>query len=310
MNQKLEYFVPITESVTSGKDFLIRGIAINSTTTRNGITYEAAELEASASTLKNKPILKDHENLIDNIVGRTTENVIFDGVSQSILFEGRIKDKKAQEQIKEGLVTSVSIGAMVKEVEEVTEESADGEDIKKLVARGIDFVELSLVAVPADPNAGFAQAMAEAFSSKNTPHTVDAGTNTSHSQSRKSQKEDNKMAEEAEKSKLETLQDERKRLEEEVEALKVEKLKAQKEELEKEPEEEPVEETEAEPEKEEAKEEPAEVEDKTQGEVPQEEEETKEESTKRYTVEKADGLKGDAIVLANTEGLNRLSKEA
>ena len=57
-------------------------------------------------------------------------------------------DEKMCQMINDGRITSVSIGAMV---ENLTEND-EGTYVK---ASGIEFVELSLVAVPADPNAGF-----------------------------------------------------------------------------------------------------------------------------------------------------------
>ena len=60
----LEYVVPIKEASNSGKDFIIRGIAINETTTRNGITYIAEELEKAAPSFRSRPILKDHNNYL------------------------------------------------------------------------------------------------------------------------------------------------------------------------------------------------------------------------------------------------------
>lgn len=159
----IEFVVPINESIVSGNDFIIRGIAINETTTRNGVTYTAEELLKSALTLRDKPILEDHKNEIRKIVGRTTNNVNFDLINKNVPFEARIMDKGIQEMIKDGRIKSVSVGAFVNNIES---SSADGES-DKMVAKGIDFVELSLVAVPADPNAGFTMALAESFRLKN-----------------------------------------------------------------------------------------------------------------------------------------------
>jgi len=162
-NIVLNYFVPIKESMIENGEFFIRGNAIHATTTRNGITYTAEELEPSAMSLRNKPILKDHKNEVEAIVGRTTNNVFFSTEEGAVKFEGRIMDTKIKEMIRDGRISSVSVGAMVKELYE-------DEANNKVVAKGIDFVEISLVAVPADPNAGinhgFACAIQEAFDLK------------------------------------------------------------------------------------------------------------------------------------------------
>lgn len=166
--RKLEYFVPIKEVLKSKDEFLIRGVAINETTTRNNVRYKAEELSVAAPTLRNKPILKDHDNSVDSIVGKTTENVYYNNVMKRIEFEGIIKDKKMQEMINDGLIGSVSVGAMVKDLKK--EESAEGDSY--MVAQGIDFVEISLVAVPADPGAGFEKAIAESFKLKKDEEAI------------------------------------------------------------------------------------------------------------------------------------------
>ena len=97
--QVMEFFVPIEEVVNSGNDFMIRGIAINETTTRNGITYTASELESAAPTFRNKPMMIDHSSSIKDIVGRTTENVMYNPAKRAIEFEGRIMDNQIKEKI-------------------------------------------------------------------------------------------------------------------------------------------------------------------------------------------------------------------
>lgn len=158
---KIEFAVPITESAGSDGSFLIRGTAINATTTRNGVKYEGVELEKGAPSLRNKPILKDHNNTVDSIVGKTTENVFWNPTGEKIDFEANIHDSKMQEMINKGLITAVSIGTMVESLEPVEEDGSN-----YVVAKGLDFVELSLVAVPADKNAGFAKACMESYKVK------------------------------------------------------------------------------------------------------------------------------------------------
>jgi hypothetical protein len=159
----LEFNVPISQTVDTKNEFLIKGIAINETTTRNGITYVAKELRPAAPSFRNKPVLKDHENKIDNIVGRTTDNVFYNEDMNAITFEANIKDKEIISKIKEGLITNVSIGAGV---QNIVEEVTDG--VKKYIACGIEGYELSLVAVPGDGGATFDRAMLEMFESLQT----------------------------------------------------------------------------------------------------------------------------------------------
>ena len=94
----------------------------------------------------------------------SSNNINFDIVNKNIPFEAKIMDKGIQEMIKDGRIKSVSVGAFVNNIEN---SSSEGQQ-DKMIAKGIDFVELSLVAVPADPNAGFTMAIAESFKLKNS----------------------------------------------------------------------------------------------------------------------------------------------
>jgi hypothetical protein len=152
----LEYLCPIEEKIfdENNDEFIIKGIAINETTTLNNVKYVAEELEKAAPTFRNVPILLDHKNEVKNIVGRTTDRVNFergpDGIGR-IPFEGKIMDKEIRQMIKDGRIQNVSIGA---KVDDLIEE-ADG--TKKAV--GIKGLEISLVAVPGDSQASLAQAI-------------------------------------------------------------------------------------------------------------------------------------------------------
>jgi len=155
--------MPIIETTNVGDDFLVRGVCINETTTRNGIKYTVDELENAAKSFRSKPMLLDHENKVGNIVGRTTENVNFNHEKKGIEFEGRIVDKDIQTKINQGLITDVSIGASVKDL--VEEEDGSRRAV------GLEGMEISFVAVPGDPNANLAQAMENSFMIKEKMET-------------------------------------------------------------------------------------------------------------------------------------------
>jgi len=220
----ISYSVPITESSRTVKEdgsssFIIRGRAINETTTRNGVFYSKEELSKGAASLSNKPILKDHINSVESIVGKTT-NAFFSAENNAVMFEGIIMDPVMQEKIDQGLVSAVSIGAMVSELKQRTEEQGGGVE-----AMGIDFVELSLVAVPADSNAGFSKACMESYNNKNSQAIQESIVSEKVS-------EDKKMAEEIKiqeaNSALETIRSEKEALLLEIESMKLEALKAEK----------------------------------------------------------------------------------
>lgn len=152
----LEYFVPIQEKQSEDGEFLIRGVAINETTTSNGHKFIANELEKAAGSLIGKPLLKDHENMVDNIVGRVKESK-FDSKKKNIPFSAVVKDEKMIQMIKDGLINSVSVGAGV-DPDDI-EEDEDG----TIIPHNIEFFELSLVAVPADSGATFGVALKQAL---------------------------------------------------------------------------------------------------------------------------------------------------
>ena len=147
----LEFYVPIEEKFIDGDNFMIRGVAINETTTLNNVKYVAEELQKAAPSFRNVPILLDHKNEVKNIVGRTTENVNFNSTFNRIDFEAKIMDKDIRMMIEDGRIGSVSIGA---KVDDLTEEE-DG----SMKAVGIRGLEISLVAVPGDSHANLAQAI-------------------------------------------------------------------------------------------------------------------------------------------------------
>lgn len=168
-NLDLIYNVPIqiTEArETSGgeSDFHIEGIAINAVTTENNHKFLADELKTATSSLKGVPLLKDHDNFVDSIMGRVIASD-FNEEDQNIKFKAVVRDEKIKQMIKDGRLTSVSIGASVEDIDEE-------DDL--LVPRGIEFKELSLVAVPADSGAqitpfkgsNFSSAIEEAWKSK------------------------------------------------------------------------------------------------------------------------------------------------
>lgn len=162
---ELNFNVPIMETTNSkglsaeeflNNDFFIEGIAINATTTSNNHKFLAEELEKSAEGLNGVPLLVDHRNEVDAIKGRVV-NSYFDNVNNNVRFKAKIMDDTIKQMIRDGRLNSVSIGATVNNLEE--EDDA-------LIPRGIEFKELSVVAVPADSQATFSVALMEAYKSK------------------------------------------------------------------------------------------------------------------------------------------------
>lgn len=159
----IEFYTPIiefkTENIKEGiePDFLIRGIAINETTTHNGHKYIAEELQKAANQLTGKKLLVDHDNRVESIKGVISKSW-WNQMEKRIEFEGSVKDKVTREMIIDGRLSDVSIGAYAQDL--VKEE--DG----TFIAKGLDIVELSFVAIPADSKANFAMAMDNSFQLK------------------------------------------------------------------------------------------------------------------------------------------------
>ena len=160
-NTKLNFVVPIIELLQQKDDdklddvMRIEGVAIEETTSRNNVTYKVDELEMAADTLVGAPLLKDHNNTVDGIVGKVTE-AFMDG--KQLKFKAEVMDDSMKEKIKNGLIKNVSVGSKLKELQKVVED-----EVTKFVAKGIEFLELSLVAVPGVKGATFSQSVTEAF---------------------------------------------------------------------------------------------------------------------------------------------------
>lgn len=152
----LEYYVPLKQSATVDGEFFIEGIAINETTTSNGHVFVGEELSKAARTLNGVPLLKDHINSVDSVVGRV-KNAYFDESLRAIPFKAQIADEGVKNKIKQGLINSVSVGAHVKPEDIVQLENGD------IQPTNIIFKELSVVAVPADSGATFEVALNNAY---------------------------------------------------------------------------------------------------------------------------------------------------
>ena len=140
----VEWSSPIVEATQKNNgrrdDLIIKGVAITETTSRNGITYVAEELEKAGPTWTGKPMLLDHQALIDNIVGRVNKSE-YKSFNKAIHYEARIVDEDIKSKIKNGVITDVSIGAKVKDI---VKDKKSG----TLTAVGIEGLEISFVAVP------------------------------------------------------------------------------------------------------------------------------------------------------------------
>lgn len=137
---KKEWLVKIDESY--GKPLLIKGYAIHAGATRNWNLYLESELKKAADSLVGKPIYLEHVSA-DAAVGKVLASG-WDPDKRAIWFVAEIYDDNVADKIRAGIIKHVSI-------------CADYELLEPLdhirIPYGLEFRELSLVAVPGDPEA-------------------------------------------------------------------------------------------------------------------------------------------------------------
>lgn len=125
-----------------GEQINVHGIAIRPGISKNRINYTAEELNLFAPTLKNKPILKDHESRTDNTIGLVEKS---ESNGKGVVdYEGWIKEDGSGilERIHDRRIKEVSIGAFV---EKLVKENDDDDFV---TAIGIKAMELSTTPTP------------------------------------------------------------------------------------------------------------------------------------------------------------------
>lgn len=153
-------FVKAEENVPNGA-MPIHGVAIKVTTSKNGVRYLPEELRKAAATFIGRPMIKDHEAKMDNVVGRIT-NAYYVPEKEQVEFDGLVMDKHMQEMVTDGRAREVSIRAGVGSLEE---EDLNG--VKAPTARDMSGEEISFVVIPGVEGAGltnsFDGAVCEAY---------------------------------------------------------------------------------------------------------------------------------------------------
>lgn len=141
----------------------IKGFAVHEGTFNN-ITILKDELTKSVASLIGSPILKNHDNDIDVIVGKITKaecKIDPDCGEYGIAYEAEI-DEKEEELIRKmqlDFIGSVSVGFRCEHICSICGEPVFAcdhwfwDDGFQILAKDITFHELSIVAVPADLNA-------------------------------------------------------------------------------------------------------------------------------------------------------------
>jgi len=162
------------------------------------LNIPAEELQKAYSTLKGKPLLKDHEYTVDSVIGAVEDAQYNNGVLTTVKILKKGNDALI-EKIKNGLVKRLSAGFFAKK--EFDQENG------WYNAKNIEFIELSLVLYPADKNATL-------FSEKNQKEDLDMPEKLTIEQL---SKEKTQLEE-----KLGKIQAEKEELSKEIETLKAE----------------------------------------------------------------------------------------
>lgn len=129
--------------MVANKKINIEGIAIVEGLSRNNVMYNSKELHNFAPSMKGRPILKDHNNSTDNVIGKITHSESVDN-GKKVRYKGWIKEDGTgiTEKIADGRISEVSIGAVAKRM---IKESKDSE---YCIAEGLSCLELSTTPVP------------------------------------------------------------------------------------------------------------------------------------------------------------------
>lgn len=148
------------------KTIKVSGIAIREGVSRNGIHYSAEELDKFTPTLKGKPILKDHNAVTDNVIGKVSESGSNES-GKSVSYVGWIKEDGTgvTDKIQDGRISEVSIGAVCGQL------LKESEDSETLYAKNMTALELSLTPTPGVIGTSITQSF-DRFDSKDIDEAV------------------------------------------------------------------------------------------------------------------------------------------
>lgn len=119
----------------------IAGVAVKAGLSSNKHMFLAEELQKSFDSLRNKPILRDHEATCSNSIGKVQESKF---VGDTIEYSGFVLDIDGlREKIESGVLSEVSVGLFCDQLVK------ENEDSDVLTPMGIHFLEISIVPCPA-----------------------------------------------------------------------------------------------------------------------------------------------------------------
>lgn len=168
---------------------IIKGVAVREGTSRNRRKYIAKELLKFAPTLIGRPILKDHEGITDNVIGKITEAFSNDE-GKTVEYVGWVKEDGTGllEKFKDGRISEVSIGAIAGKI--VKEKKDDD------IIIPIDMEALELSTTPVPGNKGTSITMENNNYTKEKIKEIIKEFTVTNDTFNKNRKEDNKMTNE------------------------------------------------------------------------------------------------------------------
>lgn len=212
---KFTYNFEVTKKSNEPKeDFLIVGYASTPSLDRHGEIITEEALKSAAGSLLKKPnnILFLNHNY-DRPIGVIIESKY---VAGGLMIKARISktEYNLREQIEEGLWGAFSIGGIVKDFEEIM--SKDNDSVEGYKITNIELVEVSLVGVPANPEATLLEVISKSL--KLNKEEKDVGGDKM-----KKKKTDEELELSEKKKSEDTIEDE-----EDTDTLKKKKVKEEK----------------------------------------------------------------------------------
>jgi|GEM_PF-1033906 len=135
----------------------VRGVALVEGKSKNGVLYLPEEMELAGETFTDVPILMDHVNSVEKLVGRTTKSQFeYRDGKAVITFEGFVDHDWIEDRLEKGILKSVSIGA---HVDKLIRDRASN----SVIAKGIKGAEISFVGVPGVKGASVEMAYEPSF---------------------------------------------------------------------------------------------------------------------------------------------------
>lgn len=158
-----------TYNFTDDGDKMVNGVAITPGIYHTFLEIPQTELGNIASTIRDVPILTNHENRVENAIGRVTDSRV-SLAEDAVEYTGFIDSNETEilRKIEKGIVSSTSIGFECEHICKICGNDFFSADCSHypwdenfgILCKNVKTHELSVVSIPADKNATISTAMA------------------------------------------------------------------------------------------------------------------------------------------------------